>query len=95
MILNRVIDSENVRISGSGVSLIHRLPVPADIESIQDFLKRTNFCHQFVGSFSGVTQPLDSLLRGSIPFRFSTRYGRTFRQLGAVLASTPVVTPPS
>ncbi|KAL2102623.1 hypothetical protein ACEWY4_001791 [Coilia grayii] len=76
------------------IQAILNLPVPRTRRELMRVLGMCGFYRRFVKNFAAITEPLTSLLRKDIKFKWSSSCQAAFEQLKAILSCEPVLRAP-
>ncbi|PWG75138.1 hypothetical protein DF186_14215, partial [Enterococcus hirae] len=94
IVLEHKISNKKIEINQTKIEIIKKLPPPANIKTIRNFLKHTEFYRKFIKNFSKITKPLNNLLTTDTPFIFNKEYLQTFETLKTKLITAPVISAP-
>ena len=75
----------------SKVDAVKRFPTPNDVGSLRSFLGLASYYRRFVPGFSKVAEPLFSLTRKDVTFKWSEICDKAFQKLKTLLTSAPLL----
>ena len=75
----------------SKVDAVKRFPTPNDVDSLRSFLGLPSYYRRFVPAFSKVAEPLFSLTRKDVTFKWSEICDKAFQKLKTLLTSAPLL----
>ena len=70
---------------------IKKFPIPKNIKQIQQFLGKVNFYHKFIPNACKLLEPLYSLLRKNIEFKWTENCQKSFDLTKEYLISSPIL----
>ena len=73
------------------VDAVKRFPTPNDVGSLRSFLGLASYYRRFVPGFSKVAEPLFSLTRKDVTFKWSEICDNAFQKLKTLLTSAPLL----
>jgi len=76
--LGIIITPEGVCMDPRKVQAILQWPEPRKVKELQSFLGFTNFYQWFINNYSGITKPLNSLLQGNTPWKWTEQCESVF-----------------
>ena len=82
---------EGVRMDPRKVQAILQWPVPRKVKEPQSFLCFTNFYRWFIDNYSGITKPLNSLLQGNTPWKWTEQCESVFQLLKKAFTTAPIL----
>ncbi|XP_070392639.1 uncharacterized protein [Dermacentor albipictus] len=89
--LGHKISAEGISPTESKVKAILNAPAPTDIKSLQSFLGLAGYYAKFIDHYAELVEPLRLMLRQGQNFAWSDDAQRSFNQLKARLACSPVI----
>ena len=92
--LGKVVGQGHVRPVRAKVHAIDSYPVPTTKKELMRFLGLVGYYRAFCRNFSSVVAPLTDLLKGKVPFVWSTRCQLAFDRVRSLLCSEPVLAAP-
>ena len=69
-VIQHEISKRGIKVDGSKVEVIAKLPEPKCIKDIRSFLGHSRFYKRFIKEFSKIARPLTNLLGKNVPFHF-------------------------
>jgi len=93
IVLGHIISDKGIKVDKAEVDLIFNLPPPRTVKGIRSFLGHDGVYCRFIKNFSKISRPLCNLLAKDIAFVFADEYLKAFKQLKAMLTSTPIIQP--
>ena len=90
--MGHVIDRGGLRPDSAKIEAILKLPEPTDVIGVRAFLGAVNYYRRFVKSMRELRYPLDCLLKGDKPFRWTEECRTAFEKFKAVLSSDLLLT---
>jgi len=73
------------------VQAILQWPAPRKVKELQSFLGFANFYRRFIDNYSGITKPLNSLLRGNTPWKWTEQCESVFQLLKKAFTTAPIL----
>ncbi|KAL0186347.1 hypothetical protein M9458_018017, partial [Cirrhinus mrigala] len=93
--LGYIIDQQGVRMDERKVSAVVSWPEPTTIKELQKFLGFSNFYRRFINSYSNITAPLTTLLRGKPKtLLWTPEAAAAFQSLKSAFTQAPLLTHP-
>jgi len=94
--LGHIVGNGCVRPEVSKLEAIERLPVPTTKKQVRSLLGLTGYYHKFIQNYAAITAPISDLIRKNMPNQiiWSEECDTAFRQLKALLCSSPVLRSP-
>ncbi|KAL0146914.1 hypothetical protein M9458_057853, partial [Cirrhinus mrigala] len=93
--LGYIIDQQGVRMDERKVSAVVSWPEPTTIKELQKFLGFSNFYRLFIHSYSNITAPLTTLLRGKPKtLCWTPEAAAAFQSLKSAFTQAPLLTHP-
>ncbi|KAL0172165.1 hypothetical protein M9458_032476, partial [Cirrhinus mrigala] len=93
--LGYIIDQQGVRMDERKVSAVVSWPEPTTIKELQKFLGFSNFYRRFIHSYSNITAPLTTLLRGKPKtLCWTPEAAAAFQSLKSAFTQAPLLTHP-
>jgi hypothetical protein len=89
--LGVIITPEGVRMDPKKVQAIIQWPAPRKVKELQSFLGFANFYRRFIDNYSGITKPLNNLLRGNAPWKWTEQCEDVFQLLKKAFTSAPIL----
>ena len=68
IVLEHIISSRGIEVDKAKIELISKLPPPANIKTIRQFLGHAGFYRRFIKDFSKIAKPLYKLLEKDAKF---------------------------
>ncbi|KAI2645437.1 Transposon Tf2-6 polyprotein [Labeo rohita] len=94
--LGYIIDQQGVRMDERKVSAVVSWPEPTTIKELQKFLGFSNFYRRFIHSYSNLTAPLTTLLRGKPKhLNWTPEAAAAFQALKSAFTQAPLLTHPN
>uniref|UniRef100_A0AAG5DP56 RNA-directed DNA polymerase n=1 Tax=Anopheles atroparvus TaxID=41427 RepID=A0AAG5DP56_ANOAO len=90
--LGHIIDRRGLRPDSAKIEAILKLPEPTDVTGVRAFLGAVNYYGRFVKGMRELRYPLDCLLKGDKPFRWTEECRAAFEKFKAVLSSDLLLT---
>ena len=75
----------------SKVDAVKRFPTPNDVSSLRSFLGLASYYRRFIPGFSKVAEPLFTLIRKDVTFKWSEICEKAFQQLKMLLTTAPLL----
>ena len=88
--LGHVVSEEGISTDPQKIRAISAWPTPADASEVKSFIGLYSYYHQYIQSFSGISQPPYRCTEEK-PFRWSRETEMAFFQLKQALTSAPVL----
>ena len=66
-------------------------PAPRKVKELQSFLGFANFYWWFINNYSGITKPLNSLLQGNTPWKWTEQCESVFQLLKKTFTTAPIL----
>ncbi|KAL0148188.1 hypothetical protein M9458_056509 [Cirrhinus mrigala] len=93
--LGYIIDQQGVRMDERKASAVVSWPEPTTIKELQKFLGFSNFYRRFINSYSNITAPLTTLLRGKPKtLLWTPEAAAAFQSLKSAFTQAPLLTHP-
>jgi len=89
--LGIIITPEGVCMDPRKVQAILQWPAPRKVKELQSFLGFANFYRRFINNYSGITKPLNSLLRGNTPWKWTEQCESVFQLLKKTFTTAPIL----
>jgi len=93
--LGYIISSKGISMDPEKVRSIQDWPIPTSVRDIQVFLGFCNFYRNLISHYSDLAQPLTSLLKKGVPFRWTPETQSAFQNLKAAFLSSEVLAHPN
>ena len=82
---------EGISADSSKVDAVKRFPTPNDVSSLRSFLGLASYYRRFIPGFSKVAEPLFTLTRKDVTFKWSKICEKAFQQLKTLLTTAPLL----
>jgi hypothetical protein len=74
--------------------IIKEFPVPNDLTQLRGFIALASYYRKFVKNFSAIAEPLNRLLKKSIPYVWTVDQQSAFEKLKPCLTTPPILAYP-
>ena len=95
IVLGHVISEKGIEVDRAKVELISKLPSPANVKTVIQFLGHAGFYRKFIQDFSKIAKPLYKLLEKDAKFEWNVECQQKFEKLKAYLTTAPIVRAPN
>ena len=92
--LGHVVSQHGVKAYPKKVIAVTKFPPPKDLRALQAFLGLMSYYRRFIPCFSSVPQPLFTLTRKDIPFKWSVKCDTAFSHPKKLLTKSPILASP-
>ena len=79
--LGFIVSTDGIEVDPEKISAIVNWKLPESVRGVQSFLGFCNFYRRFIQDYGRIAKPLVYLTHKDVPFRFTTEYEDTFREL--------------
>ena len=95
IVLGHVISNKGIEEDKAKVELISKLPPPANVKAVRQFLGHAGFYRRFIKDFSKNSKPLYGLLEKDAKFLWNESCQKSFEELKSHLTTAPIVRAPN
>ncbi len=92
--LGFLVTPEGLRPDPKKTDALSAMAVPSSVSQVRSFLGLASYFRRFVPNFSVIVEPLQSLTRLHVPFRWSSECRQAFDLLKSILTSSPALRHP-
>ena len=92
--LGHVVSADGTKTDPEKLKAVKTWPVPVNMKELQSFLGLGGYCRKLILGFSSIAEPLYTLCRRNIPFRWQQEQQAAFEKLKDRLASAPILAYP-
>ena len=93
--LGHIITPQGLKPNCRITEAVQQFPPPNNLKQVRQFLGLSSFYRRYVKNFSQIAQPLHSLTRKDVPFRWTEDCQQAFETLKKKLTEAPVLAYPS
>ena len=93
--LGHVITPKGLKVSDQHVTAVKDFPAPSNVKEVRQFLSLSSFYRKFIPSFAKLAQPLHSLTKKNVQFKWTEDCQQAFEVLKRKLTEAPVLAYPN
>lgn len=93
--LGHIVTPQGIQADPEKVAAVLNFPTPSSLKEVQRFLGMAGWYHRFVPGFSKVAEPLNTLKKKGVKFRWTEECQGAFDTLKRFLTSSPVLGHPN
>ena len=95
IVLGHIISNKGIEVNKEKIELISKLPFPANMKTVRQFLGHTGFYRRFIKDFSKIAKRFYKLLEKDAKFVWDEDCHKNFEELKAYLTTAPIVRAPN
>ncbi|KAI0991101.1 hypothetical protein K3495_g17086, partial [Podosphaera aphanis] len=80
-----------VKVDPNKVQAITEWEQPSTVSAVRSFLGFSNFYREFIPNFSAICEPLNSLTKKGVAWKWETEQDNAFNKLKQLLITTPIL----
>lgn len=93
--LGHVISKDGIRTDPDKIEKVKNFPEPKNLTQLRGFLGLASYYRRFIKDFSKIANPLNKLLKKSVPYAWKKEQQQAFDYLKECLISSPILTYPN
>ncbi|GJR08595.1 reverse transcriptase domain-containing protein [Tanacetum coccineum] len=91
IVLGHKVSGAGLEVDKAKINVISKLPPPANMKGVRNFLGHAGFYRRFIKDFSKIARPLTKLLEKDTPFEFNDECRKAFELLKEKLTCAPMI----
>ena len=92
--LGRVVTHEGMKVNPENVKVVLDWPVLKLAKEVLSFLGLVNYHREYIPDYSAIAAPLYALVKKGVPFDWTEKHQKCFKDLKQALATAPVLAYP-